>query len=132
LQGLGLQLPLEAPVESWSHRRVLGRIEAILRSSDDSDLAALFDAFTVRFAGQAMPKAEHLGRRGPVSVLAVLVFVIGVVLVAATTGFAIATTSPGVGRAPNAKLLRPCDARSLDTLRIPIRRTCKVTGLRGP
>jgi hypothetical protein len=102
---------LEAPVESWSHRRDLGRIEAVLRSADDPGLAAMFDAFTVRFAGQAMPKTE----RGPVSVLAVLVFVIGMVLVAATTGFAIAATSPGVARAPHAKLLRPCDARPLDS-----------------
>ena len=111
---------------SRSHRRVLGRIEAVLRSSDDTGLAVMFDSFTARFAGQAMPQAEDLGRRRSVRPLAVLVFVIGVVLVAATTGFA--TTSPCAGPAPYAKALRPDYARSVATVRVPANPSCKSGG----
>lgn len=97
---------------SRSHRRVLGRIEAVLRSSDDTGLAVMFDSFTARFAGQAMPQAEDLGRRRSVRPLAVLVFVIGVVLVAATTGFA--TTSPCASHLTQ----RPC-GRTMPALSRP-------------
>lgn len=107
-------------MRSHSDRRVLDRIEA-----DDPGLAAMFDRFTVRFADQAMPQAEHPDRRHSVSVLAVLVFVIGAALVAAMTGLAIATTSPNLARAPYAKLLRPCDGHPVDALRVPISRSCK-------
>lgn len=110
---------------SWNRRRVLGRMEAVLRNSEDPGLAAMFDSFTARFADQAIPKAEHLGRRRYVSALAVLVFVLGAALVAATAGFAIATTSPCTGRAPYTKVLRPGDARSLEAMRVPILPSCK-------
>ena len=113
-----------------SHRRVLGRIKAVLRSTDPG-LAAMFDSFTVRFAGQAMPRAEHLGRRRSARPLAVLVFVIGALLVAATTGFAIATTSPCSGPAPYAKAPRLVATRGVTTVRVPTSPSCK-SGVRAP
>ena len=110
-------------MSSRKYRHILARTEAALRDSD-ADLSEMFDSFTARVVGQAMPESGHHARR-VVRPLAVLVFVIGTLVATTVTAFAISGSPPCTGVAFNPKAPQPAIGRAAHP-RVPATPSCQV------